>query len=120
MTQEKKKSVLDTATAHFRSKISGEMSHITVPEWGDAKIYFKEANTLTEESRLLNLAQQGKTVEALVETLITKARKEDGTKMFTIHDKATFMNEVDPSVVIRVCGEMNQKLDSNLEIVEKN
>ncbi len=122
MTQENKKpkSVLDTATAHFRTKISGDMSHITVPEWGDAKIYFKSSNTLTEESRLLNLAQQGKTVEALVETLITKARKEDGSKMFTIHDKATFMNEVDPSVVIRVCGEMNQSLDSNLEIVEKN
>ena len=122
MTQEpkKQKSVLDTATAHFRTKISGDMTHITVPEWGDAKIYFKSSNTLTEESRLLNLAQQGKTVEALVETLITKARKEDGSKMFTIHDKATFMNEVDPSVVIRVCGEMNQSLDSNLEIVEKN
>ncbi len=122
MTQEntKPKSVLDTATAHFRTKISGDMTHITVPEWGDAKIYFKSSNTLTEESRLLNLAQQGKTVEALVETLITKARKEDGSKMFTIHDKATFMNEVDPSVVIRVCGEMNQALDSNLEIVEKN
>ena len=122
MTQEtkKQKSVLDTATAHFRTKISGDMTHITVPEWGDAKIYFKYSNTLTEESRLLNLAQQGKTVEALVETLITKARKEDGSKMFNIHDKATFMNEVDPSVVIRVCGEMNQSLDSNLEIVEKN
>tara|TARA_R110002074_G_scaffold235368_1_gene407266 strand:- start:352 stop:720 length:369 start_codon:yes stop_codon:yes gene_type:complete len=122
MTQEtkKQKSVLDTATAHFRTKISGDMTHITVPEWGDAKIYFKSSNTLTEESRLLNLAQQGKTVEALVETLITKARKEDGSKMFNIHDKATFMNEVDPSVVIRVCGEMNQSLDSNLEIVEKN
>ncbi len=122
MTQEtkKQKSVLDTATAHFRTKISGDMTHITVPEWGDAKIYFKSSNTLTEESRLLNLAQQGKTVEALVETLITKARKEDGSKMFTIHDKATSMNEVDPSVVIRVCGEMNQSLDSNLEIVEKN
>lgn len=122
MTQEtkKQKSVLDTATAHFRTKISGEMTHITVPEWGDAKIYFKSSNTLTEESRLLNLAQQGKTVEALVETLITKARNEDGSKMFNIHNKATFMNEVDPSVVIRVCGEMNQSLDSNLEIVEKN
>jgi hypothetical protein len=82
------------------------------------KIYFKEANTLTEESRLLQLAQQGKTVEALVETLIVKARKEDGTKMFNVHDKVTIMNEVDPSVVIRVCGEMNN--NDNLEIVEKN
>ena len=96
------------------------MKHITVPEWDDMKIYFKEANTLNEESRLLNLAQQGKTVEALVETLIVKARKEDGTKMFTIHDKTTIMNEVDPSVVIRICAEINQTIDSNLEIVEKN
>jgi len=117
---DKAKSNIDKMTAHFRNKISGEMKHITVPEWEDMKIYFKEANTLTEESRLLNLAQQGKTVEALVETLIVKARKDDGTKMFTIHDKTTIMNEVDPSVVIRICGEMNQSLDSNLEIVEKN
>jgi len=120
-TNTKPQSVIQTATAHFRTKISGDMQHIVVPEWGDAKIYFKSSNTLTEESRLLNLAQQGKTVEALVETLITKARKEDGTKMFNIHDKATFMNEVDPTVVIRVCGDMNATLDdSNLEFVEKN
>jgi hypothetical protein len=118
MTDTKAQSNIDKMTAHFRSKISGEMKHITVPEWDDMKIYFKEANTLTEESRLLQLAQQGKTVEALVETLIVKARKEDGTKMFNMHDKVTIMNEVDPSVVIRVCGEMNN--NDNLEIVEKN
>jgi len=121
MTNETKpKSVIETASAHFRTKISGEMAHIIVPEWDNAKIYFKSSNTLNEESRLLNLAQQGKTVEALVETLIVKARKEDGKKMFNTHDKATFMNEVDPSDVIRICGEMNTQLDSNLEIVEKN
>lgn len=114
----KKTNVLENATAHFRNKISGEMKHIVVPEWGDAKIWFKEANTLTEESRLLNLAQQGKTVEALVETLIVKARNEDGTKMFKMPDKVTFMNEVDPTVLIRVCGEMNNT--DSLEIVEKN
>lgn len=119
MTQ-KATSNIDKMTAHFRTKISGEMDYVTVPEWDDMKIYFKKANTLNEESRLLSLAQAGKTVEALVETLIVKARKEDGTKMFTIHDKTTIMNEVDPQVVIRVCGEMNQSADTNLEIVEKN
>jgi hypothetical protein len=110
--------VLEQATAHFRTKISGDMKHITVPEWGDSKIYFKESNTLQEESRLLELAQKGKTVEALVETLIVKARNEDGTKMFKMTDKPTFMNEVDPSVLIRVCGEMNTS--DELEFVEKN
>jgi hypothetical protein len=111
--------VLDQATAHFRNKISGEMKSIKVPEWGDEEIFYKSANTLQEESRLLKLAQEGKTVEALVETLITKARNKDGTKMFKMADKPTFMSEVDPGVLIRVCGEMNADNDE-LEIVEKN
>ena len=112
---------IDKATAHFRSKISGDMMSIKVPEWGDCEIWFKNSNTLAEESRLIELAQQNKTVEALVEPLITKGRNADGTKMFKKADKMTFMNEVDPSVVIRVVGDMNSAVaDSNLEIVEKN
>ena len=38
----KSKTNIDKMTAHFRNKISGEMKHITVPEWEDMKIYFKE------------------------------------------------------------------------------
>lgn len=98
--------VLEKATAHFRTKIGGEMQKINVPEWG-CDIWFKTSNTLKEESKLIELAQQGKTVEALVETLIVKARNEDGTKMFTPMDKVVFLNEVDPNVVIRIVGEMN-------------
>lgn len=98
--------VLDKATAHFRNKITGDMRKIHVPEW-ETDIFFKEANTLKEEGKLIELAQQGKTVEALVETLIVKARNEDGTKMFGAMDKVVFMNEVDPNVIIRIVGEMN-------------
>lgn len=101
-----KPNVLEKATAHFRSRISGSMRKIHVPEW-ECDIWFKEANTLKEEAKLIELAQQGKTVEALVETIIIKARNEDGTKIFTFADKAVFMNEIDPNVVIRVVAEMN-------------
>lgn len=113
--------VLDKATSHFRVKIGGELSSITVPEW-DCKIYFKAGVTLKEQSRLIELAQQGKAVEALVESLIVKARNEDGTRMFTTVDKVTFMNEVDPQVVIRVVGEINAitDTDNNMDAVEKN
>jgi hypothetical protein len=97
---------LDKATAHFRNKIGGEMRKVTVPEW-ETDIYFRESNTLKEEAKLIELAQQGKTVEALVETLITKARNQDGTKMFTPMDKIVFMNEVDSNILIRIVGEMN-------------
>jgi hypothetical protein len=111
--------VLEKATAHFRNQISGEMKHIDVPEWS-AKVYYKSTTNLREEGKILELSQQGKTVEALVESLIVRARNEDGSKLFTVGDKSTLMNEVDPKVLIRIVGEMNQVDDLGLDQVEKN
>jgi hypothetical protein len=113
--------VLEKATAHFRNRISGEMRKIHVPEW-DCDIWFNESNSLIDEGRLIELAQQGKTVEALVESLIIKARNQDGTKMFTNLDKVVFLNEVDPQVLIRVVSEMGVAAseDMNGKEVEKN
>ena len=113
--------ILDKATAHFRNQISGEMRSVTVPEWGDAKIFWKSATTLRDEGKILELSQAGKTVEALVESLILRARNEDGSKMFTPADKMIFLNEVDPKVLIRVVGEMNNITeDLSGDQVEKN
>jgi hypothetical protein len=113
--------VLDNATKHFREKISGSMKKVHVPEW-DCDIYFKASNTLKEQAKLIQLAQEGKTVEALVETLIIKARNEDGSKMFAMPDKVTFMNEVDPSIIIRIVGDINEanNEDFDQEQVAKN
>ena len=113
--------VLEKATSHFRSRISGEMKSIYVPEW-ETKIFFRVANTLKDESKIVELAQAGKTIEALVETVIMKARNEDGSKMFNTIDKVTFMNEIDPGVIIRVAGEIAtaSTADSDLGEVEKN
>jgi hypothetical protein len=113
--------VLEKATAHFRNKIGGDMKKVHVPEW-ECDIYYKQSNTLKEQAKLIELAQQGKTVEALVETLITKARNQDGTKMFTLPDKATFMNEVDPKILIRIVSDMNEVVDEDFDQaqVEKN
>jgi hypothetical protein len=112
--------VLEKATAHFREKISGDMKHIYVPEW-ETKIFFKSTMTLKEQSKLVELATSGKTVEALVETLIVKARNEDGTKMFSMPDKMTFMNEVDPQIIIRIVGELNaSNEEEDMDKLEKN
>jgi hypothetical protein len=113
--------ILEKATAHFRNQISGEMKNITVPEW-DCKIWFKSVTNLKEEGKVLELSQQGKTVEALVESLVIRARNEDGTRMFTMADKMILMNEVDPKVLIRIVGEMNNvtNLDLDPENAEKN
>lgn len=114
--------ILEKATSHFRDKLSEEMQSITVPEWGNAKIYFKSVMTMKDQSKLIELASTGKTVEALVETLIVKARNEDGTKMFSMPDKMTLMNEVDPNVIIRIVGAINEATNNedDLETVEKN
>lgn len=113
--------VLDKATSHFRTKISGEMKRVHVPEW-DCDIYFKPTLTLREQGKLVELASQGKQVEALVESLVVKARNQDGTKMFTMPDKMILLNEVDPGVIIRVVGEINEANDEDvdLEKTEKN
>lgn len=114
-------SVIEKATSHFRSKIAGEMRKINVPEW-ECDIYVRNTSTLKDESKILELSSQGKTVEALVETIINKARNEDGTRMFQSADKVVFMNEVDPNVLIRVAGAINGiTLETEpLEQVEKN
>lgn len=113
--------VLEKATAHFRSQIGGEMKKISVPEW-ECDIYYKSVNNLREEGRLIELAQQGKTVEALVESLIIKSKNIDGSKMFSLNDKMVLLNEVDPQIIIRVVGEMNASNaeNSNLEEIQKN
>ena len=113
--------VLDKATTHFRNKLNEEMKVISVPEW-EAKVYFKTTVTLKEQSKLIELASSGKQVEALVESLIVKARNEDGTKMFSPADKVVLLNEVDPTIIVRVVGEMNSLMDqdTDLETVEKN
>ena len=112
--------VLEKATAHFRNQISGEMRSIDVPEW-ETKIYFKAVTSLREEGKILELSQQGKSVEALVESLVIRARNEDGSKMFNMADKMTLLNEVDPKILIRVVGEMNGiGQDLSMETVEKN
>jgi hypothetical protein len=112
--------VLDKATAHFRNQISGDMRTIEVPEW-ETKIYFKSVTNLREEGKILELNQQGKSVEAVVESIIIRARNEDGTKMFTVADKMVMLNEVDPKVLIRIVGEMNNvEVDLDSAQVEKN
>ena len=112
--------VLARATEHFRSKVGGEMKTLQVPEWGNAKIYYKPVSTLKEQSKLVELASQNKTVEALVESLVMRARNEDGTKMFTMADKVILMNEVDPTVIIRIVGDMNKNIEEGEDEVEKN
>jgi hypothetical protein len=112
-------SVLDKATQHFRSKLDGSLEKIRVDEW-EADVYFYPTSPLKDESTILKLQQEGKTVEALVQSLIVKCRNADGSKMFAQADRVTLMNEVDPRVIIRVASQVNGVDNDSLDDVEKN
>ena len=88
-------SVLEKATQHFRSKLDGSLEKIRVDEW-ETDVYYYPTTPLKDESTILKLQNEGKTVEALVQSLIVKCRNADGSKMFAPADRITLLNEVDP------------------------
>jgi len=110
--------VINNIQAHFKEKLSGGLQKISVPEW-KTDIYYKAAYSFAVESKIIALQQQGKTVEALVESLIAKALDPEGKPMFTKFDKTTLMNDADPATLLRVCSELNNAV-SEYEEVAKN
>lgn len=108
--------VIASAMEHFASR-SGEMKSIEVPEW-NTTIYYKELSTFQEQSAVMQYHQQGKIVEALVETIITKARKQDGTKMFNPADKVVLMNNADPDVLVKIATALNTSSSTSYDVEE--
>lgn len=119
MTEAKKKSAIDMVTKHFQSKIAGEMRQYYVQEW-DLTVHYRTTTTLKQESRIVELSSQGKTVEALVEAIISKALDESGKPLFTPFDKAALMNEADPTVVLNLSRVLNGADLPTVEDAEKN
>lgn len=103
-------SILSKATAHYRERISGGFQSIEVPEWG-TEIFFKPSISLKEQAPISRLLSQGKSEEALVETLIIRCHDADGKRVFRMADKHELMNKVDPSVVARIVEAINARED---------
>ncbi len=99
-------SVLSNAKEHMQNVLSHGLNKLEVPEW-NTTVYFKAASTFAQEQKIIELHSKGKLVEALVETLIMKCLDAEGKKIFTPADKIVLMREVDPEVIIKICGEMN-------------
>lgn len=111
--------VLDNAKKHFRSKLDGTLHSFEVPEW-DTTVYYYSTSSLKDESQIFQLQQDGKTIEALIQSIILKARDENGKRLFVPADKSVLMNEVDPSVIFRVAAVVNGSDEDSIEDIEKN
>jgi len=101
--------VLSKAIEHFKSTESS-MKELHVEEWGTT-IYYKNKSAFKDQSAIMQLHQQGKVVEALVETIIVKALNQDGTKMFQPAERVVMLNQVDPEVLVKIATELNKVED---------
>ncbi len=110
--------VLDNAKQHFKGKLTGELRKMKVEEW-KTDIYYKPSYSFAAEGKIIELQQQGKTVEALVESILVKALDPEGKPLFSKFDRNTLMHEVDPTVLIRIATELNSAT-SEYEAVGKN
>jgi hypothetical protein len=111
--------ILNKAKAHFREVLSqGLKGPVRVPEW-DTEVWFKPAINFQQESKIIELQNQGKTAEALVEMLIIRALDKNGQPLFNKADKPEIMREIDPSIILRIITDMNdgesqQRVDTAL------
>lgn len=98
--------LIDRMKAHFTDI---GVRHVEVPEWGeDGKplaIYFSPM-TLAEKQKLMTIGERDGYVARLADALIMKAMDAEGKKLFTIEDKRTLRNQVDPDVLARVVRDM--------------
>lgn len=104
------KDILDKARSHFREVMSGELHSFYIEEW-DTTFYYKKGTNFKQEAKILELQQQGKTAEALIQMIITRCLDENGKRVFSEASKTELMNSVDPAVIVKIVGCLNPSDD---------
>lgn len=118
-------SILDRARNQFRARMGSELRVIEVPEWPDeeghpSKIFFRPVLNFLEQEEITQLVDQGKKMEAIVRTLILRAKDADGKPLFRKDQRVELMRQCDPDVVARIVTEMSEASNISLEDIEKN
>jgi len=91
---------------HYSNVVGGDMKKLTVEEW-NCDIYYRQTNSFKDEAKMISLQAKGDIVEALIQSIISKARNKDGSKMFQEGDRAMLMNEADPKVLTKIATVLN-------------
>ena len=104
--------ILDHAAEAFKNR---PVREIEVQEWGTdegALIIYVKPLTLQEQQKVFKFSQ-GSELEAMAQIIIMKALNSNGDKLFTVKDKHTLMNSVDPTVVITIATDILGEGDPN-------
>jgi Asp-tRNA(Asn)/Glu-tRNA(Gln) amidotransferase B subunit len=111
-------SVLEKAKSHYRAKLTAEPQPISIPEW-ETEAFIKPGINLHQLGEIMELSQSGKTAEAMALTLIYRLIDDDGKPIFKKLDRTELMKSVDPDVLARIVGEINNS-DPSEEDIEGN
>jgi hypothetical protein len=107
------------AMNQFSARMS-VIKRLTVPEWGDAEIYYRPSMNFRDTGAVLRLHTDNNPAEAVIMTLIFKAMDKDGKKIFTKADKTEMNLRYDPDVVSRIVSEMSEDEQPTVEDAIKN
>ena len=107
--------ILGKAKSHFAEVMSGELKSFYIEEW-DTTFYYKKGSNFKSEAKVLELQNQGKTGEALVQMVINRCLEKDGKRCFNDHNKVELMNSVDPEVLVKIVNCLNTEDDEPLDV----
>ena len=98
--------VMKNITKHYQHLVSQDLNKMHVPEW-DMDIYYRTTSSFADEKKMIAHQTKGEIVEALISSIIAKARDKNGNRIFSEAHKDQLMNEADPKVLTRVATELN-------------
>jgi hypothetical protein len=104
--------ILAKATQHFREQLQNKSDTINVSEWGET-IHYRPMNGKQRDA-IIKHVNDGHLMEAYVESIVLRARDEDGKLMFKPIHRRELMTKVDPDILQRIATEMNT-LDALLD-----
>lgn len=101
-------SLLQQAQEHYKAKLDAEPRALEVPEW-NATVYIKPGISLLRLGEIMELANSGKSAEAMVLTLVYRLIDEEGRPLFKKVERTEMMRSVDPDVLARIVGVINEE-----------
>ena len=99
-------SILEKAKAHYKTRLTAEPRELKIPEW-DSTVYITPGINLQKLGEIMELANAGKTSEAMAMTLIFRLVDIEGKPIFRKVEKSELMRSVDPDVLSRIVSEIN-------------
>jgi hypothetical protein len=98
--------VMKNITKHYQALVSEDLNKLHVPEW-NMDIYYRHTSSFADEKKMIAHQSKGEIVEALISSIISKARDKQGKKIFSEAHRDQLMHEADPKVLTRVATQLN-------------